>query len=226
MTVYTAIFGPVDELKEPFVVTEGWKYICFTDQDFKSDVWEIRKVPVMPCGPQKTARFYKIMFPIDDSESIWVDGTFFINVDLNKWWERFQYPFTTIKHPFDKCAYIESRSCIKLGKDALAVKNQIDCYRKLRLPKDNGLIASGILMRKRTPLVMEFCKLWWQQVYMFSARDQIAFAFADFKMPNIHNSIEWDYTKRDEFIHVPHLTKKWRPGRLQEIIQKYGSDKK
>ena len=45
--IYTAIFGDYDTLKEPLVITPGWKYICYTDQDFESKVWEIKKVKLV-----------------------------------------------------------------------------------------------------------------------------------------------------------------------------------
>jgi len=225
-TVYTAIFGNYDDLKEPFVITNGWRYICYTDQDLKSDVWEIRKVPVMECGPQKTARYYKIMFheSVEDPESLWVDATFFINCDLNEWWKRYTYPFTTIKHPFDDCIYKETKACQGAGKgNYIVLKNQIDCYRRLGVKKHDGLIASGVLMRKMTPQVIEFCKLWWKQVHQWSPRDQIAFGYVQHKMPGVHNSINWNYTTQDEFIHIPHLTKKWRIGKYIEVMNKYGN---
>ena len=228
MTVFTAIFGPYDDLKEPFFVTPGWKYVCFTDQDFKSDVWEIRKVPIQRLGARKTARYYKIMFHehIEDEYSLWVDGTFFINCDLDRWWRRFKEPFTTVAHPFDKCVYVEIESCKRGGKGRLNTLNsQKAFYSYQRLPKNNGLIASGVLMRQNTPEVREFCKLWWEQVQAYSERDQIAFAYVNFKVPNAHHSIEWNYTKETEFIHVPHLNKHWRKGRLDEVIKKYGSKK-
>lgn len=225
MTIYTAIFGQYDDLKEPFVSNLEWKHICFTDQDIQSDVWEIIKVPVMKCGPQKTARYYKIMFHnhIEDSESIWIDATFIINVDLSEWWKQFIYPFTTIKHPFDDCIFTEAKACQRAGKGSYSqLKNQGDCYRRLGIPKNNGLIASGILMRKRTPQVIEFCKMWWKQVDQWSARDQISFGYVNFKMPNVHTSIIWDYTKQEEFIHIPHIKKGWRHIRFNQMKEKYG----
>lgn len=220
-TIYTAIFGAYDDLKPPSIISKGWKYICFTDQDLKSDVWEIRKVPVMGCGPEKTARYYKIMFykHIEDDFSIWVDGTFIINCNLNTWKKKFKKPFTTIKHPFDDCAYKEVESCLRMGKgDARIVRDQIACYHKLGLPKNNGLISSGILMREKTPEVKDFCRKWWNQVNMFSSRDQIAFAMVDFRLPGVHKSIEWNYVERTEFFHIPHLHKSHR----QQQIEKYG----
>lgn len=226
MTVYTAIFGEYDDLKEPFVVTEGWSYVCFTDQDFVSDVWEIRKVPVMEVGPQKTARWYKINAHkcIDDDFTLWVDGTFFINCNLHEWWENFRSPFTTIFHPFDDCIYKDARSCLDGGKgDPKKIVQQTELYRHLGIKKNSGLISSGILMRERCMKVKTFCTTWWQQVEAWSSRDQIAFGYAQFKHPGVHQSIKWDYTKQTEFIHIPHKTKPWRDGRLRQIQEQYGS---
>jgi hypothetical protein len=230
VTVYTAIFGEVDDLKEPFVVTPGWSYVCYTDQDFESKVWEIRKVPVMDCGPQKTARYYKIMAhkAIDDDFTIWVDGTFFINCDLNDWWEeKFRPPFTTIFHPFDDCIYIDARSCLSAGKgDPKAIERQTELYRHLGIKKNMGLISSGILMRERTMQVKRICTTWWQQVEAWSSRDQIAFGYAQHKHPGVHHSIKWDYTKETEFIHIPHKTKPWRDARMRQITEQYGANRK
>lgn len=224
-TIYTAIFGNYDDLKEPFIVTPGWKYICFTDQDLKSDVWEIRKVPVMDCGPTKTARFYKIMFHkhIESNFSIWVDATFIINVNLDKWWRRFIPPFTTIKHPFDDCIFSEAQSCKRMNKgNPEAIQDQILYYGKLGIKKHNGLVASGILMRERCPSVIKFCRLWWEDVNNFSSRDQIAFGKANHLLPKSHVSIEWDYTKEEDFIHIPHLGKFSRARRINSMMKKYG----
>lgn len=228
MTVYTAIFGQVDELKEPFVVTEGWNYICYTDQDFVSNVWDVRKVPLMQWGPQKTARWYKINFHkcIDDPFSLWVDGTFFINCNLDQWWEdRFHRPFTTIEHPFDDCIYKDAQSCVELGKaNHSEIERQTDLYKHLGIKKHSGLISSGILMRENTMQVKKLCSTWWQQVEQWTSRDQIAFGYAQHKHPGVHKSVKWNYTKETEFIHVPHLTKPWRSARMREVVEKYGSN--
>lgn len=226
MTVYTAIFGDVDELKEPFIVTPGWRYICFTDADFTSDVWEIHKVPVMPCGPRKTARWYKINFHkcIVDQYSLWVDGSFFINCDLDNWWHQFKAPMTTVAHPFDKCIYADIRSCLRMGKDnPMVLTKQSDFYKQLGIKESQGLISSGVLMRENVKLVQDFCDLWWSQIEKWSARDQIGFGYANFMMPGVHHSIEWNYIRRHEFVHLPHMGKDWRWEQLQKIRKKYGT---
>jgi hypothetical protein len=226
-TVYTAIFGKYDELKEPIVVTKGWKYICFTDQDFKSDVWEVRKVPVMDVGPVKTARHYKIMFHkhIQSPLTLWVDGTFVINTNLNKWWEQFKPSFTAIQHPFDNCIYTDAKACLDSGRgEKSLLERQVAFYKAIGVQKNSGLIASGVLMRQRCGVVNEFCNTWWEQVRRWSNRDQIAYGYANYKHPNVINLINWNYTTQDEFIHVPHIGKEWRKQVLYKIREKYGKN--
>lgn len=224
-TVYTAIFGAYDDLKEPFFVSQHWKYVCFTDQDIKSPVWEIRKVPVMDFGPVKTARWYKINFHkcIETDFSLWLDATFCINTDLNRWWRRFKSPFTTVRHPFDDCIYTDIISCMKGQKDDPGkLARQYAHYDDIGLPKNNGLISSGILMRQKEPRTIDLCKTWWDEVEKRSSRDQVAFGYAQWKHPGVHDGISWDYTTQKEFIHIPHLHKPWRQEKYKEVIREYG----
>jgi len=225
-TIYTAIFGNYDDLKEPMFKTQHWNYICYTDQDLKSDVWEIRKVPVMDFGPAKTARWYKINFHkhIETEFSMWIDATFVINIDLNRWWKRFKSPFTTVLHPFDDCVFTDIISCMKGQKDDPGkLARQYAAYEEEGLPKHNGLISSGILMRQRDKRVISFCEQWWEQVEKWSSRDQIAFGYAQWKNPGITDSIRWNYTTQREFIHIPHLHKPWREKKLQEVYATKGN---
>lgn len=211
MTCYTAIFGPYDDLKEPQVVTPGWKYICYTDQPLQSDVWQIEHREMLPEGECRTARYYKIMFHrhIETEKSIWVDASFIINVDLNEWWDKhFKQSITVIRHPVRLCVYTEAGACIKRHKDApQLIRKQVQNYRQVGMPSKNGLIASGILMRKMDQRAIDLCDLWYQHVQLYSNRDQIAFCFAGWKLPAFH-TINWDYRNATEFLHVPHLHKR------------------
>ena len=226
-TVYTAIFGKYDELKEPAILTNGWKHICFTDQDFKSDVWEIRKVPVMDLGPEKTARYYKIMFHrhIETEFSLWIDGTFIINTNLDHWWERFRPEFTAIKHHFDDCIYKDAQSCLESGRGKpYLINRQIAFYKAVGIQKNEGLIASGILMRQKSEAVKKFCTDWWEQVRRFSRRDQIAWGYANHIHPGVVNMTEWNYQQQREFWHVPHIHKKHRMIPTQGQLRRYASN--
>jgi len=226
-TIYTAIFSDYDDLKEPMFVTPGWKYVCFTDQDLKSDVWEVRKVPVMPCGSVKTARHYKINFHkhIEAEFSMWIDATFVINTNLNRWWRQFREPFTTIDHPFDDCIYKEAVSCLEIQRgEPDLIRKQITDYHADGLPENFGLISSGILMRQRAPEVIEFCEQWWRQVEKYSSRDQIAFTYTYWNNPIVRHSFKWNYTQQREFIHIPHKGKPWRDAKLRKVYESNGRE--
>lgn len=206
-TIFTAIFGQYDDLKTPRVITPGWNYVCYTDQPLQSNVWKIVHREMMPEGATRTARFYKIMFHrhIETVESMWIDASFVINTDLNEWWKRFKEPMTCVKHPARDCAYQEAKVCAIRGKDSeVLLRKQVHNYRQSGLPKHNGLVASGLLMRKMNQKTIDFCDLWYQQVQMYSSRDQIGFAYAAYRHPVFH-TIEWDYRNNSEFIHIPHL---------------------
>lgn len=211
-TIYTAIFGNYDDLKEPNVITPGWQYICFTDQPLQSKTWQIIRREVLPEGPQRTARYYKIMFHqhIETEYSMWVDASFIINCDLNKWWQRFLEPMTCVKHPGRDCVYDEARYCEAFGKDDdWIIEKQIDHYVKSGLPLRNGLIQSGILMRQLTAEVACLCSIWWQQLQRFSVRDQLAFAYAAWRLP-IHHLTEYNYSLGKDFLYLYHLHSKQR----------------
>ena len=228
-TLYTAIFGNYDDLKEPLKdsYVKGWKLVCFTDQEIQSKHWQIVRMPVMNCGPAKTARYYKIMFHkhIQSEFSMWIDATFYINTNLNEFWlNNFDAPFTTMKHPYDDCIYTDIKSCIRGGKDTEAILHNQKClYQKLGIPTNNGLIASGILMRQRTPETVKLSSLWWDQVRSHSSRDQIAFGYVNWKMPGIARFMPFNYTRDKQFIHLPHKHKPWREQKKIEILKEYGS---
>jgi hypothetical protein len=208
-TIYTAIIGPYDTLKEPAVVTPGWKYICFTDQDLTSNIWEIRKIKCYFQGSRRfSARSIKILFHkhVDTLDSMWIDGSFLINCNLDDWWnEHFQKEMTCINHPIRNCIYAEAKACINLKRgDPVDILKQVNAYTN-EIPEANGLIQSGILMRRMTPDVINLCEKWHEEVKIYSERDQISFAKAVIGH-DIHY-INWNYQTGQEFIYTKHNIK-------------------
>lgn len=205
--IYTAIFGNYDDLKDPGIVSDGWKYICYTDQPFTSSVWEVVHTPV-PAGidPQRYARWFKIMHWIDWEYSMWVDAAFHINVDLNDWWARtFELPFSCAKHPLRTCVYREIASCIANNRGmADELLRQQEAYKKEGIPDHNDrIITSGVLMRKNTPTCIQLCEKWWNEVAAHSVRDQVAFAKISIGY-KIHTFV-WDYSQSKELKYIKHI---------------------
>lgn len=208
MTVYTVIFGPYEELKEPRVVTPGWKYVCFTDQPLDSHYWQIIPVDTWP-DKRMHSREYKINFDryIDDEFSLYLDGSFIINCNLNDWWRNhFQPPMTFVKHPRRNCVYAEIDRCIELTRcNPAKLKAQKMAYLNKVKPKQ-GVIQSGLMMRQRTPEVIELMRSWWDELQKYSSRDQISFAFVTRLMKM--NAITWNYAKGPEFLFIPHFNRR------------------
>lgn len=213
---YTALFSDYEELKTPKVITEGWKYICYTDQDLKSDVWEIRhvrlkdRVTTMPS--QLEARFYKIIMFQQWEQSIWVDASFQIDTDLNKWWaDHFKGGLCAASHPLRNDVYAECLDCIIAQRgDKKQVQDQMEEYKSLGIPANNGLIQSGILLRENSPEVIELCKNWWEEVRTHSTRDQIAFAKVSLNSKIVH-TYQWDYRQRKDFNYFHHYARRGGP---------------
>jgi hypothetical protein len=206
--IYTALFSNYEELKEPRVITPGWKYICYTDQDLKSDTWNIVKVDVTG-DPQKQARYYKLTQWTKWEQSIWIDASFIIDTDLNLWWQKhFDKGFSAPKHPLRNCVYIEALDCIisKRGNKE-EVKAQSEEYKRLGVPAKNGVIQSGLLMRENKPEVIELCEEWWKELSTHSIRDQIAFAKVSVNSPVVH-TYNFDYRRERDFIYRHHYCRR------------------
>lgn len=203
---YTALFGPYEELKDPLIIPEGWRFICYTDQLLKSDVWEIVKMDVVDT-PQRTARWVKIMGWIDWEFSMWVDASFEIRVDLNGWWAlRFKSPFSAARHPLRTDIYAECRSCVVNNRgDNGKVLLQEEKYKRLGFPMHTGIITSGILLRENTPECIRLHEAWWKELHEQSVRDQLSFAFVSYLSPLVH-TYQWDYceSRQTDFIYTKH----------------------
>lgn len=212
--IYTAIFGPYEELKEPTIITPGWKYVCVTDQPLKSDVWKILKVPTWQ-NRILQARASKLLLEElvliyglkTYSPTIWIDGSFTINCNLDEWWDKhFKGEMTCIKHPIRDCIYEEGEVCVRYGKDNGLIEEQLWKYQESdpKVPKRNGLIQSGILMRTPTVRVKKLCKNWFEEITLYSLRDQISFGRVSIGKSFIHY-IKWDYRIEKEFIYKTHF---------------------
>lgn len=207
-TIYCVIFGPYEELKDPLIITDGWRYVCFTDQPFRSSVWEIRQVETSK-DKRMHSREYKINFDryIDDEFSIYIDGSFTINCNLTDWWDKhFKAPATFVQHPRRNCVFEEIRTCIKRKRcDEMKLRRQERAYRG-QIRRGQGIIQSGLMMRQRTPEVIKLMREWWDELQKYSTRDQISMAYVTRNMKI--NTIVWNYAKATEFIFLTHYERR------------------
>lgn len=86
--VYTCISGQYDILTDPVFINKEFDYVCFTDQPFYSEVWQIRPIPeeLNSLSQVKKQRIVKICphrYLPEYDLSIWVDGNIIIKGDKN-----------------------------------------------------------------------------------------------------------------------------------------------
>jgi len=187
---YTAIIGKYDVLKEPKVITEGFDYVCFTDDvSLKSSVWKIRLVN-NPQGLDNSRLSKKIKilctsFLKEYDLSIWVDGSISINCDLNIFLDENYHgeDIVLLTHPDRSCVYEEAETCIALDKDDPEIINkQMEGYKSEGYPEGNGLVSTRLMIRNhRSKKVKEFMNSWWNEVNLKSKRDQLSFNFVLWK---------------------------------------------
>jgi len=199
--IYLVILGGYDELREPEVITSGWDYICFTNNEkLKSDVWQMRKLEIDPfLSNAKLSRkvvtlFHKYLPEYDIT--IKTDGYTTIKCDLNEFIEKYflgkGFPISVLQHPSRNTIYGEADSFIREGREPCGVvKRQIDCYEKDGIPNNVRCGANTIIIRKSGVKELErFCELWWDEILRHSARDQISFIYTLWKNSGIVK-VQW-----------------------------------
>ena len=186
IVVYTCISGNYDLLKDIVKKEPDIDYICFTNQDIISETWEIRKIPeyLESLEQTKIARCIKILphlFLPEYEISVWVDGNIQVLGNTNKFInENLTGYFCISKHPDRICTYKEAEAVISLNKDNKDIVNkQIEEYRNNGFPENNGMVQSGIMIRKHNNNeCIVISKKWWSEVKKWSKRDQLSFNYS------------------------------------------------
>lgn len=195
--IYTCISGQYDVLMEPKVLSDGYDYVCFTDQNFTSDVWEIRPIPqeLMSLTQVKRQRAIKILahkYLPEYEFSVWIDGNTDILGDLNEYVSmRCGKEGTSIyvgTHPNRSCIYREAEVCIKMKKDTPEnIKKQTNRYREEGFPANYGLPQTCILLRYHNDInCIKFMEGWWKEVEEGSHRDQLSFSYVMWKNKDVN----------------------------------------
>ena len=209
IVVYTSISGNYDLLKEVVEPEKNIEYICFTDQLIESKTWKIKKIPEILNNLEQTkkARCLKILphlFLQEYETSVWVDGNIQVKRSIKKFInENLKNNFAIAKHPDRICVYKESEAVKDLKKDKHSiVDSQIEFYKESGYPEKNGMVQSGVIIRKHNEKdCIEICNDWWKELIRWSKRDQLSFNYSiynknmiiDIFNPSIISSEYFDY---------------------------------
>jgi hypothetical protein len=186
--VYTAVFDNYDKLLDPVNPSDEVDYICFTDEktEINSDVWETR-IFDSDLPPNLKNRKVKILAHEYLSEyeySLYVDGNISIKKNIHTLLERLkQYRMAVPKHPERSCIYDEAKEVVSQGRaDSEEVRSQIERYKEGGFPKEYGLSANRVVLRRhRDSDVIDLMEDWWEEMQQGAERDQLSFSYVAWK---------------------------------------------
>ncbi len=191
--IYNAIIGDYDELHKPTVITPGWDYICFTNNPkLKSKYWKIRVIKdLFKVGNQKFSRSFWVLnhhYVNEYDLSITTGGQIWPCCNLDEFVSEFlpcdeNVDMAMHDRGIRKGIYDEASACKRKGKaDKKIIDKQMKFYRKEGLPEDTGIFSTGIIIRKHhRSNVEEHCEKWWEQIKMWTHRDQLSFNYVLWK---------------------------------------------
>jgi hypothetical protein len=198
--VYTSITGSYDKLLNHSHLASDWDYVCFSDTETaneENDAWDILPLTMSQLDNVRNQRWhkvnahkvlkrYKYTLYLDANIDI-ISPDFFIKLNESiASGAKLALP----KHPKRNCTYQELVACIAQQKDDSSImKKQIEFIKINKLPKNYGMYASGILLRKTNDrTINRAMEDWWNMIEKYSYRDQLSLPFVLWKY-NIEPSI-------------------------------------
>ena len=224
--IYTAIFGGYDNLTEPSFIPEGWDFICFTDSDIKSNLWDVRKVKPLYKDSTRNARKYKVLphrFLSEYDVSIWVDGNILVRDNLNELVNNHLQDCNIAMMNHNKnvldprdCIYEEAQTILYFGQKNNNYKDnpnliisQMEKYKNENYPQKNGLaVTMEVLRRHNEKDVIDTMNLWWDEIKYGSKRDQLSFNYCAWKTNLNFKWMEGDSRNNKYFLNMGKHKKK------------------
>lgn len=228
--IYTCITNGYDVLTDPLVVNDEWDYICFSNQEIKSKVWKIIRIPNDASEEvgQMVQRKIKILphkYLNGYDVSIWIDGNIQPKVDAELIYQTHGIkPFNISAHPFRDCIYTEFDAVSAQKKETVGKLNSLrQKYLREGYPKNNGLVQSGIILRQHNnDSIIAISNNWWKFMKESTHRDQLVFNYLMWKFPNLskHVHLFGANILKNEFNYYHHGTKN-----LVDLPKNYGGMK-
>jgi glycosyltransferase involved in cell wall biosynthesis len=215
IVIYTAIAGNYDNLKDPDFIDENCDYVCFSDNhDLKSDIWKIILMDKSKLDNNRKVKQYKVLphkfFP-EYKYSFWIDASFRIKNSIRKYiYTNINSPMLNIIYTLRDCIYDEAIiSTNHLNYPKAILLKQIEKYENNGMPKNYGLIFTGVIFREHNnPKIIKLMGDWWNEISIFTNQDQISFSYCTWKnnfhpsvsMIPIENNEYWDMDNHDSKI--------------------------
>lgn len=194
ITVFTAIFGDYDILRDPQNHNPDCRYLCFSDSPQDLNIWETVLQRRFMSTAVLDARLRKILAHkfIDTEYSIWLDGNLQLLGDPVEIVEKYlvNHDIALFAHCERNCVYQEAATNIQMGKaPAEEVYKQASRYRSEGYPEHGGMVETSLLIRRHTPEVQTFNNHWWSEIIRETHRDQLSFNYVIWKLGMTYQSI-------------------------------------
>lgn len=186
IAIVSAVSGGYDAFHPPHVIDSRFDYIVYSDTLVSNPgIYDVRLLPYIDTDSTRSARFVKTniknLLP-DYDYVMWIDANILITGDIHPLFDDFiksDMEFSAMLHPVRTSPFEEMEACIKAGKDDVeAIREQRDYYKR-QVYDSSKLIESNILFYKiNGPHVGDFLKIWWNQIDMYSRRDQFSINYA------------------------------------------------
>lgn len=188
LVVYTVLCGWSERFNDFHYDRDDIDFVCFTDDpDLRSDFWRVVHLsPSLLDAPRRAKKIKHLphKFLSEYDWSLYIDNTVRLKMRPKKILEDFlatsPSPLVCFQHPERSCVYDEATTVLELGYDEPdRVQRQMETYRSLGYPTNNGLPATCLLLRRHNdPQLVRVMEDWHDQVLRHSLRDQLSLPVA------------------------------------------------
>ncbi len=211
ITVYTAISGGFDGLREDQIIADSSNYVAFVDNPVSSYVWDTRQIYKKFIDPNLEAKIFKVL-PwqfLNTQYSIWMDGTIAIKSDPQYLIDKFLNGYDIAIFPHHQRDDIYEEYIVDMQyrqrEPACFRENQREKYIREGVPKKSGLWECGTIIRRHSDNVKRLCETWWAEITAFTSSDQCSFIYAARKHGIKVNAITPGTQYENPYTHyVPH----------------------
>ncbi|MGI9535718.1 MAG: hypothetical protein ACR2PB_01510 [Desulfocapsaceae bacterium] len=217
--LYTVVTGGYDQLNEiPAGLTssEGWDFICVTDNPkLSSETWEI-KLAANDDGLDsvRLSRLYKIQNNLVDSAydiSIYIDANIRIRGNLDCFLTQAlpsDRNLGLLFHPFHCSLEQEVELCIRTGRDdPELLEKQYASYTQIEKFGDPypHINARLLIRRQGDQQIQHLMETWFSQLTLWSRRDQVSFNYSLSQNPQVSPCYIPYWLFRNHFKKLDHL---------------------
>ena len=221
--IYTVNLGKYDTIKN-IPKQEGWDYINIidweiTEEEKKNSNWTFMMIPdfikYINVSQIKKQRFIKLhphLLFKNYEISLYIDSIYILFGNIDSLIIRLLPPDINIvmnEHRTRNTVRDEIKSVLGFQKDKIEIIEKIkERYKKEKFPDNYGLIETSFILRRHNEKdCINIMEKWWNEIKMFSHRDQLSLCYVLWKENKKIKLIDKNFLF-NFFERIPHIIKK------------------